>query len=365
MSSEFEREIGSSMMPHENPGDLVENDKWIEGCKKRLGTLRPKTEKAKHEFLEEATRTLKIGQEELIVKAKKQFRDNYIEEDEARIRREEAKIAAYGKPQEYLKKAEETAEAVLAKNGAKLDPIDDDFFDILHILLTTKQDRISQAKRADKALSKISELDIMRTIRMMFENNDSIEGLYKAWEKPWGDINALRSEARRRGIREELLEIHEVQSREFNPLQEVVKKTRLKQNNLCLIAAWKASEKETAEMSYQDFCSQYVTERGHSIDPKELEDAWEGRGQFQNEGRSGKQIYESLKRRNGVRNVRGMLESQPIKEKKRDEAFSIISEIRYTSPHMPRIEIIKELEKRMNIKYHSANRFLKIYDENK
>ncbi len=224
MSSEFEREIGSSMIPNENPGDLVENDKWTEGCKKRLGTLRPKTEKAKHEFLEEATRSLKIGQEELIVKAKKQFRDNYIEEDKARIQREEAKIAAYGKPQEYLKKAEGTAEAVLAKNGAKLDPIDDDFLDILHILLTTKQDRISQAKRADNALSKMSEYDIMRTIRMMFENSDSIEELYKAWEELWGGINALRSEAQRRGIREELLEIHAIQSEESDRLQEVGKK---------------------------------------------------------------------------------------------------------------------------------------------
>lgn len=224
MSSEFEREIGSSMLPHENPGDLVENDKWIEACKKRLAILRPKTEEAKHEFLEEAARTLKIGQEELIAKAQKQFRDNYIEDDEKAIQREEARIAAYGKPQEYLKKAEETAEAVLAKNDAKLDPIDKDFLTILNIFLATKQERISQTKRADEALGAISEYDVMRTIRMMFKNNDSIEELYKAWEKSWGDINALRSEAWRRGIQEELLEIHAIQSGESDRLQEVGKK---------------------------------------------------------------------------------------------------------------------------------------------
>jgi len=224
MSTEFEREIGSSMMPNENPGDLVENEKWIEACKKRLTILRPETEEAKHEFLEEAARTLKIGQEELITKAKKQFRDNYIEDDEKAIRREETKIAAYGKPQEYLKKAEEAAEALLAENTSSVKPIDNDFPAILSILLITKQTRTSQAKRAEKALSKISEYDIMRTIRMMFENKDSIEELYKAWGKPWGDINALRSEARRRGIREELLEVHAIQSEEADRLQQVGKK---------------------------------------------------------------------------------------------------------------------------------------------
>lgn len=214
------------MMTHENPDDFVENDRWIEASQKRLTILRPKMEDAKHKFLEEAARILSIDSKELIKEAKKQFRNNYIREDEEHIRREEAQITTYEKPPEYLKNVEETAEAILAGHDIKPDPIDKDFFTVLNIVLTTKQEKASQKARADDAQNVMTEYDIMRTIRMLFENSDSskktsIEMLYEVWEEFWGNINVIRNEAQRRGIREEQLEVDAIQSGEADQLQEV------------------------------------------------------------------------------------------------------------------------------------------------
>jgi len=47
MSTDFEREIGSSMMPNENPSDIVENSKWIKEYRKRLAILLPEMTEAK------------------------------------------------------------------------------------------------------------------------------------------------------------------------------------------------------------------------------------------------------------------------------------------------------------------------------
>lgn len=268
MDDEFKREIGSSMVPHENPGNLMKNEKWIEACQKRLAILRPKTEEAKRKFLEEAARTLDIGQKELFEKAKNQFRDNYIEDDEKTIRREEARIAAYGKPQEYLKKVEEAADAFLGESVSNVEPIDSDFSVILNILLDVKRARASQAKRADNALSGMSERDIMQTIRMMFENCASIERLYEEWEEPWGDINILRSEARRRGIQEELLETSAIQCGG----------TDLPYTNLVDVAVYKLDEeaKTGVQLTDKEFCSRHTYNHGKKIIPGSLKAARNG-----------------------------------------------------------------------------------------
>jgi len=212
MSTDFEREIGSSMMPTENPRDFVENSKWIEEYRKRLAILLPKMTEAKKKFLDEAAHIFKISEKELIEKAKELFRENFIREAKQAIQRQEARISKYKKSPEYLKKAEEAAEAILAGEltlgkDSKPEPIDSDFVDILNIFLDIKQDKSRIEKRADQAVDKMSEYDIMRTIRIMLENNASIEELYQAWEKPCGDINALQYEASKRGIPKKLLDI--------------------------------------------------------------------------------------------------------------------------------------------------------------
>jgi hypothetical protein len=219
------RKFGSSMMPNENPVNLVENDKWIEGCKKRLAILQPETEKAKRMFLENAAYTLKISQEELIVQSKRCFRQNFIDQDKETMQRQKASIIAYKKSEEYLKKAEEIANAIYSKKIFKIDPIDNDFVTITNILLTIKQEEATQEERAENALQNMSELDIMQTIRMMFKNENSIEELYKAWEKPWGDINILLSEANKRGIREELLEIIQNDKQDVPPFDSEIMKS--------------------------------------------------------------------------------------------------------------------------------------------
>jgi hypothetical protein len=268
MDEEFEREIGSSMLPHEDPGNLIENEKWIEACQERLAILRPKMEEAKRKFIKEAARTLDIDQKALLERAKERFLQNYIEDDEKDIRREESKIASYGKPQEYLKKVEEAADAFLEESVSNVEPIDSDFSVILNILLDVKRASASQTKRADNALSGMSERDVMQTIRMMFENRDSIERLYEQWEGPWGDINILRSEARKRGIQEELLETRAIRGGE----------TDLPYTNLVDVAVYKLDEEAriSARITDKEFCSRYTYKHGKKIIPGSLKAARDG-----------------------------------------------------------------------------------------
>ena len=366
MSTDFEREIGSSMMPIENPSDIVENSKWIEEYRKRLAILLPEMTEAKKDFLEYAAKIFEVSQEELSTKAKKYLEESYLKDDNSYIKRQEARIERYSKSADYLKRAEEITDALLSKKISTYEEVDTDFAEIVSLMLDIKQTKASQQERKDTYLKKIEERDIMFAIKeMVIEQNpgyeNEVESRLQAWEEQWGNINKLNNEAQSHGIPKELLETYDVQSEKFNPKKEISIKTRLTQNELPAIAAWKALRKETADMSYEDFCNVYVTERGHFIDPKELEDAWEGRNRFQNKT-SGRQTYERLKKKWGKAHASVMLESRPIQLKKRDQAFNIISEVRFIAPDMIRAEIVKELMARLNMKYDSANRYVNLYN---
>jgi|GEM_PF-6546365 len=139
-------------------------------------------------------------------------------------------------------------------------------------------------------------------------------------------------------------------------------KIRLKYDNLLLISAWKAADKETADMSFEHFCKKYLTSKGHSIDPKQLEDAWEGRNQFA-QLESGKKLYEKIKKRRGEENVRNILESDSLLMRNRDKAFEIIYEVKMSAPKMKRSEIIKEIMHRLPASYDSANRYMNAFEK--
>ena len=143
MSTDFEREIGSSMMPNENPSDIVENSKWIKEYRKRLAILLPEMTEAKKKFLEYAAKIFEVSQEELSTKAKKYLEENYLKYDNAYIKRQEARIERYDKSADYLKQAEEITDALLSKKISTYDPIDADFAEIISLMLDIKQMKAS------------------------------------------------------------------------------------------------------------------------------------------------------------------------------------------------------------------------------
>ena len=212
MSTDFEREIGSSMMPTENPRDFVENDKWIEGYIKRLAILSPEIEKAKKDFLEYAAKIFEVSQEELSTKAKKYLEESYLKDDNASIERQEARIERYSKSADYLKQAEEITDALLSKKISTYEPVDTDFAEIVSLMLDIKQTKASQQERKDTYLKKIEERDIMFAIKeMVIEQNpayeNEVESRLQAWEEQWGNINKLNNEAQSHGIPKKLLDI--------------------------------------------------------------------------------------------------------------------------------------------------------------
>jgi len=200
------------MMPTENPRDFVENDKWIEGYKKRLAILSPEIEKAKKDFLEYAAKIFEVSQEELSTKAKKYLEESYLKDDNASIERQEARIERYSKSADYLKQAEEITDALLSKKISTYEPVDTDFAEIVSLMLDIKQTKASQQERKDTYLKKIEERDIMFAIKeMVIEQNpayeNEVESRLQAWEEQWGNINKLNNEAQSHGIPKKLLDI--------------------------------------------------------------------------------------------------------------------------------------------------------------
>jgi|GEM_PF-1816581 len=238
----------------------------------------------------------------------------------------------------------------------------------------------AQARLPDdiqKQVDNASDLELLNALRpqdvsdfeKLTKEEIELEQTWEQWLKVFGDGNMIEFEMKNRYP--EVLQIkqenigEDSQAASESEIKVIDKNkpnipTRLTLSDLTFISAWKAAQNDTREMSFQDFCNQYVALNGHSIDPIELEDAWEGRNIIQGK-KSGKQVYEYLKRRSGIENVRGMLESRSKIENKRERMFSIIDEIGFTAPSMPRSEIVKELMSRMKVKYPSANRYLNMY----
>jgi hypothetical protein len=152
------------------------------------------------------------------------------------------------------------------------------------------------------------------------------------------------------------------ESLNLQSLSHSIIKIRLKYDDLRFISAWKAADKETADMSFKNFCNKYLTSKGHSIDPKQLEDAWEGRNQFE-QVESGKKLYERMKKRWDEENVRNMLESEPLFMRNRDKAFAIICDVKINAPKMKRSEIVKEIMHRLPTNYYSANRYMNAFEK--
>ncbi len=212
MSTDFEREIGSSMMPIENPSDIVENSKWIEEYRKRLAILLPEMTEAKKDFLEYAAKIFEVSQEELYTKAKKYLEESYLKDDNSYIERQEARIERYSKSADYLKQAEEITDALLSKKISTYEAVDTDFAEIVSLMLDIKQTKASQQERKDTYLKKIEERDIMFAIKeMVIEQNpayeNEVESRLQAWEEQWGNINKLNNEAQSHGIPKKLLDI--------------------------------------------------------------------------------------------------------------------------------------------------------------
>jgi len=389
MSNDFERRIGESIEPVENPADLVENAKWIEEYKKRMAKLLPDIQKAKDAFIEKIAELNKQKPEIVIESAREEFRKKYIQEDNERLQRMEGQLAQYQKSPEYIEQAKHWAEEIMAGRSIESKIPDNDFVEIANILLSKMRDMVNQEIRANKAMNSMSDFDLMDTIWTAFSKNEEIEDLYYAWEEAWGDANALRNEAYMKGIPDKLLVIEAIniepqinidpgiieEMRKTNRLlanmQESLNlqslshsniKIRLKYDNLRFISAWKAADKETADMSFEDFCKKYLTPKGHSIDPKQLEDAWEGRNQFE-QLESGKKLYEKIKKRRGEENVRNILESDSLLMRNRDKAFEIIYEVKMSAPKMKRSEIIKEIMHRLPTNYYSANRYMNKFEK--
>jgi len=282
MSTDFEREIGSSMMPIENPSDIVENSKWIEEYRKRLAILLPEMTEAKKDFLEYAAKIFEVSQEELYTKAKKYLEESYLKDDNSYIERQEARIERYSKSADYLKQAEEITDALLSKKISTYEAVDTDFAEIVSLMLDIKQTKASQQERKDTYLKKIEERDIMFAIKeMVIEQNpayeNEVESRLQAWEEQWGNINKLNNEAQSHGIAKELLEASLAENQEIEKT-----KKDLRFTNLVDVAVYKEDLEmhEGIRITDKEFCERYTYNHGKKINPDSLKAARDGTGQY-------------------------------------------------------------------------------------
>jgi len=282
MSTDFEREIGSSMMPIENPSDIVENSKWIEEYRKRLAILLPEMTEAKKDFLEYAAKIFEVSQEELYTKAKKYLEESYLKDDNSYIERQEARIERYSKSADYLKQAEEITDALLSKKISTYEEVDTDFAEIVSLMLDIKQTKASQQERKDTYLKKIEERDIMFAIKeMVIEQNpayeNEVESRLQAWEEQWGNINKLNNEAQSHGIAKELLEASLAENQEIEKT-----KKDLRFTNLVDVAVYKEDLEmhEGIRITDKEFCERYTYNHGKKINPDSLKAARDGTGQY-------------------------------------------------------------------------------------
>ena len=282
MSTDFEREIGSSMMPIENPRDFVENSKWIEEYRKRLAILLPEMTEAKKDFLEYAAKIFEVSQEELYTKAKKYLEESYLKDDNSYIERQEARIERYSKSADYLKQAEEITDALLSKKISTYEAVDTDFAEIVSLMLDIKQTKASQQERKDTYLKKIEERDIMFAIKeMVIEQNpayeNEVESRLQAWEEQWGNINKLNNEAQSHGIAKELLEASLAENQEIEKT-----KKDLRFTNLVDVAVYKEDLEmhEGIRITDKEFCERYTYNHGKKINPDSLKAARDGTGQY-------------------------------------------------------------------------------------
>ena len=282
MSTDFEREIGSSMMPIENPSDIVENSKWIEEYRKRLAILLPEMTEAKKDFLEYAAKIFEVSQEELSTKAKKHLEESYLKDDNSYIERQEARIERYSKSADYLKQAEEITDALLSKKISTYEAVDTDFAEIVSLMLDIKQTKASQQERKDTYLKKIEERDIMFAIKeMVIEQNpayeNEVESRLQAWEEQWGNINKLNNEAQSHGIAKELLEASLAENQEIEKT-----KKDLRFTNLVDVAVYKEDLEmhEGIRITDKEFCERYTYNHGKKINPDSLKAARDGTGQY-------------------------------------------------------------------------------------
>lgn len=282
MSTDFEREIGSSMMPIENPSDIVENSKWIEEYRKRLAILLPEMTEAKKDFLEYAAKIFEVSQEELYTKAKKYLEESYLKDDNSYIERQEARIERYSKSADYLKQAEEITDALLSKKISTYEEVDTDFAEIVSLMLDIKQTKASQQERKDTYLKKIEERDIMFAIKeMVIEQNpayeNEVESRLQAWEEQWGNINKLNNEAQSHGIAKELLEASLAENQEIEKT-----KKDLPFTNVVDVAVYKEDleMREGIKITDKEFCERYTYNHGKKINPDSLKAARDGTGQY-------------------------------------------------------------------------------------
>ncbi len=282
MSTDFEREIGSSMMPIENPSDIVENSKWIEEYRKRLAILLPEMTEAKKDFLEYAAKIFEVSQEELSTKAKKYLEESYLKDDNSYIKRQEARIERYSKSADYLKRAEEITDALLSKKISTYEEVDTDFAEIVSLMLDIKQTKASQQERKDTYLKKIEERDIMFAIKeMVIEQNpayeNEVESRLQAWEEQWGNINKLNNEAQSRGIAKKLLEASLAENQEIEKT-----KKDLRFTNVVDVAVYKIKleKRKGIRITDKEFCERYTYNHGKKINPDSLKAARNGTGQY-------------------------------------------------------------------------------------
>lgn len=282
MSTDFEREIGSSMMPIENPSDIVENSKWIEEYRKRLAILLPEMTEAKKDFLEYAAKIFEVSQEELSTKAKKHLEESYLKDDNSYIERQEARIERYSKSADYLKRAEEITDALLSKKISTYEEVDTDFAEIVSLMLDIKQTKASQQERKDTYLKKIEERDIMFAIKeMVIEQNpayeNEVESRLQAWEEQWGNINKLNNEAQSRGIAKKLLEASLAENQEIEKT-----KKDLRFTNVVDVAVYKIKleKRKGIRITDKEFCERYTYNHGKKINPDSLKAARDGTGQY-------------------------------------------------------------------------------------
>ena len=282
MSTDFEREIGSSMMPIENPSDIVENSKWIEEYRKRLAILLPEMTEAKKDFLEYAAKIFEVSQEELYTKAKKYLEESYLKDDNSYIERQEARIERYSKSADYLKQAEEITDALLSKKISTYEAVDTDFAEIVSLMLDIKQTKASQQERKDTYLKKIEERDIMFAIKeMVIEQNpayeNEVESRLQAWEEQWGNINKLNNEAQSHGIAKELLEASLAENQEIEKT-----KKDLRFTNVVDVAVYKIKleKRKGIRITDKEFCERYTYNHGKKINPDSLKAARDGTGQY-------------------------------------------------------------------------------------
>ena len=282
MSTDFEREIGSSMMPIENPSDIVENSKWIEEYRKRLAILLPEMTEAKKDFLEYAAKIFEVSQEELSTKAKKHLEESYLKDDNSYIEHQEARIERYSKSADYLKRAEEITDALLSKKISTYEEVDTDFAEIVSLMLDIKQTKASQQERKDTYLKKIEERDIMFAIKeMVIEQNpayeNEVESRLQAWEEQWGNINKLNNEAQSRGIAKKLLEASLAENQEIEKT-----KKDLRFTNVVDVAVYKEylEMRKGIKITDKEFCERYTFNHGKKINPDTLKAARDGTGQY-------------------------------------------------------------------------------------